>query len=108
MMLPLRSRANETVYGLVTHYIEVVNAGEKEKAGAGGLRQPPRVPKKAVLAALHMAGGVIQRHGPGLNRSVDSGRLSEGPHERIIFVRPGRDRLARRVRVEGGGAVLRD
>jgi len=53
--------------------VQIVGAREEKQTCAGRLRQPPRTAKKTVLAALHAAGGVVERQGTNLNGGVDPG-----------------------------------
>ena len=73
-MLPPGTEATATAYvSRSIRQVQIVGAGEEKQTCAGRLRQPPRVAKKTVLAALHAAGGVVERQGTDLNRGVDAG-----------------------------------
>lgn len=92
----------------MSFHVEVVSAGKQEEAGARGLGHPPSAPKEAVPTPLHAACCKIENCGADLDCRVNSGRMREGTHRRIVFHRSSGNSFPRGIRIKGCGATLGD
>jgi len=85
---------------------EIVRARKQVGYRARRLRNPPDVTNQIALAALHTASGVIENERRNLDRGVNSRRVGERPHKRIIFDRSTRSGIKGGVSIKASRSML--